>query len=510
MPNVQIPKAIPINKLVSSNYSLSPNNYRLVSVKNPNLKPLRYYLNETTPYSQGIEPGSVAYVNRSRVGFLRNSCINKYNLGWLPSKIIHLNPRYEIPNMINPFDVLLCKDANIGDACLFIDNGTGVYLHSSGVVRLNFQSDDFKFYCLAFMKDEYFLEQLDSMTPRGSTIRHAGERFMDCLVPLPRPGAEWVFPAIQCLCKNIGYSEYWCHRKTSQTVELIDEELMVNEIAYSYPSIEKIIASKRLDAAFYSPELNELFQNVKKYPRGCCSLQEYGFTLRRGPNLAKRDLGRSIQSSKYKKNFNVLIYPSDISDAGYIFKSSYIGARAPIWFLEIGNILFAAEGTVGKTFTVCNKSMRFTTNFHGTIIYPVDRNNPIEKSIFLGQFLSYLRLKEFFGKMAVGGQGGSFAIGYWNTIRIPNFSDEVVSKIAHLYHSSLTSETEQTREAVHQLEPLVFDIKKIEEAGIFELNEFRILCGSMLDVMRSDIKAGELKLRSDYEEYAKSAMEVHY
>ena len=49
---------------------------------------------------------------------------------------------------------------------------------------------------------------------------------------------------------------------------------------------------------------------------------------------------------------SVLIYPSDISSSGYILKVAYLGARNPIWFLGEKDILFAAEGTVGKTFAV--------------------------------------------------------------------------------------------------------------------------------------------------------------
>jgi len=492
MSNIVTPEAIPIQQIISSNYSLSPNNYKLVSVKNSKVLPLRNYLDEKMPYSQGIEPGSIAYVNHSSVGFLRNSCITRYNMNYSPSKIIFLNPRYDFSTMIEPMDVLLCKDANIGESCLFINYENSVYTHSSGVLRLNFKSDAFKFYCLAFLKDDYFLQQLDSMTPRGSTMRHAGEKFLDCLIPLPLQESDWLFAAFDQLTKNIAYSEYWCHRKTVQTNELIDKELMIHNVEYEYPTIDQIVAAKRLDAALYSPEVHALFLNIQQYPWGHSSLQEVGFELKRGPNLAKRDLGRSIQSSKYKKNFNVLIYPSDISDAGYVLRSSYIGARNPIWFLGISDILFAAEGTVGKTFIICDQNMRFTTNFHGTIISPIEAKTPIERSIFLGQFLSYLRVKGIFSRLAVGGQGGSFAIGYWDTIRIPNFPDDVVSQIASLYHSPV------------RLNPLEFDINGLAAAGIFELNEFRIVCRSVIDVLCSDIKSCALKSQMHYQEYADS------
>jgi hypothetical protein len=444
------------------------------------------------PYSQGIEPGGVAYVKSSSVRFLRASCIDGYNMNHIPSKIIYLNPRYHFKDMLDHLDVLLCKDANIGDSCLFIRDDDAIYTFSSGVVKLNFKSDKLKYYCLALLNDDYFLQQLDSMTPRGATIRHAGERFLDCLIPLPGPHSEWVFSAVQHLVKNIAYSEHWCHKKTAQTVNMIDTELMVNHVTYIYPSVSQISATTRVDAAIYSPEVHALFENIQNYSNGNCSLKEFGFDLKRGPNMAKRDLGRSIKSPTFKKKFNVLIYPSDISEAGYLLRSSYLGARNPIWFLEIGNILFAAEGTVGKTFIVCNKDMRFTTNFHGTIIYPIASDIPIIKSVFLGQFLNYLRLKGIFFKLAVGGQGGSFALGYWDTIRIPNFPDYVLSAIYRLYH------------APRSMNPFSFDQNNIAAAGIFELNEFRILCKSILEMICFDIKSDTLKPDGYYQDFART------
>ena len=385
--------------------------------------------------------------------------------------------------------------STISITCIFITDDTeGIYSYSSGIVKLNFKSEQFKYYCLAFLKDNYFLKQLDCLTPRGSTLRHAGEKFLDCLIPLPNPTSNWVFHSMEHLIKNIAYSEYLCYKKTADTVGLIDTELMVHPITYSYPSISQLATTKRLDAAIYSPEVQALFENIRKYKHDNSSLDDFGFGLKRGPNLAKRDLGRSIQSSTYKKGFNVLIYPSDISDGTYILQSSYIGARNPVWFLKVADILFAAEGTVGKTFIICSEDMRFTTNFHGTIISPHNKDSPLVKSIFLGQFLNYLRLKGIFAKLAVGGQGGSFALGYWDTIRIPLFPDNLISSISTLYHSPCF------------LDPLTFNQKNIEAAGIFQLNEFRILCKSILDMICSDIKLDVLKSRNYYSEFTEGIL----
>ena len=208
--------------------------------------------------------------------------------------------------------------------------------------------------------------------------------------------------------------------------------------------------------------------------------------MRRGPNLAKRDLGRSIQTDSYRKNYNVLIYPSDISSAGYIQKVSYLGAKNPIWFLEERDILFAAEGTVGKTFAVCDETMHFTTNFHGTIVYPKSKDISLNKSIFLALYLNYLRHNEIFERMSVGANGGSFAVGYWNNIIIPNVDDDFMSILADLYNKKT------------ELNPAVFDLSAIKEAGIYQLNSFLIKCKALLHQICHDIKEDNLKNEAFY------------
>jgi len=76
MSDFLLAKAIDIQDIASSNSCLSASNYATVSIDNPRKKPLRYYLTDASPYSQGIEPGAGGYVKRSSVKFLRNSCVD--------------------------------------------------------------------------------------------------------------------------------------------------------------------------------------------------------------------------------------------------------------------------------------------------------------------------------------------------------------------------------------------------------------------------------------------------
>ena len=253
------------------------------------------------------------------------------------------------------------------------------------------------------------------------------------------------------MIKNIAYAEYISEKKLRKSEDLIHKEIMVKKYPFINPSFKQLQNQKRLDSGIYSDTVFQWRENVRNYKNGDFNLDEFGFKLKRGPNLAKRDLGRSIQTNEYRTGYNVLIYPSDISSAGYIQKVSYLGARNPIWFLGTRDILFSSEGTIGKTFAVCDETMRFTTNFHGTIIKPKTKDIPLEKSIFLALYLNYIRQMNIFKKMSVGANGGSFAVGYWDNIRIPNVSEMFMNKLAMLYNNKIS------------LNPAIFDFELLKK-----------------------------------------------
>ena len=130
--------------------------------------------------------------------------------------------------------------------------------------------------------------------------------------------------------------------------------------------------------------------------------------------------------------------------------------------------------------------MKFTTNFHGTIIYPINQETPLSKSIFLALYLNFLRENKILEKMAVGGNGGSFAIGYWDMILIPKVDDTFKNDIAKLYYNPKELKVDE------------FDEDKIKSSGVFDLNNFRIKCFAVLQLVINDLKQGKLKDKQSY------------
>lgn len=479
------PNEIKISK-IKEKKSLSPNNYKKLVILNQNEKKLDFFLDEDTTFIRGIEPGSNAYVDKSKQIFMRNSCINNIRFSNDKEKYIFLNPLYYDECTVLNEDILFCTDANIADCCLYLGKDEKV-MYSSGIVKLNFKNPKYKYYVMGFIRDDYFREQLNTLTPKGSTIRHSRDLLLKCKIPLV--DETWVYGMFENLIKNIAYTEKICDDKMRFSEECLEKELIKRKYSYENPSISTLIDKRRLDSGIYSNQVYQWRMNIQNYMYGYTNLQGFGFQTRRGPSLQVRDLGRSIQTSEYRKGYNVLIYPSDISESGFVEKVAYLGARIPVWFLDEKYILFSSEGTIGKTFIVCDDSMKFTTNIHGTMIYPIDKKTDISKSIFLGLYLNYLRHKGIFDKLSVGANGGSFAVGYWDNIIIPIVPEKFEKEISKIYNLNV------------MLNAIIFDIHKIEKAGIYQLNNFLIKCKVLLKKICNDIKNDDLKNYEYYEHY---------
>ena len=177
-----VPKEVKISE-IKENLSLSTNNYKKLSIKNSNTKKIVFYLNKDIPFEKGIEPGRTAYVEKSKQRFLRNSCINNIKFSDDETKHIFLNPKYFDECTLNNEDILLCTDANIGDCCVYLTDGENIN-YSSGMVKLHFKEERFKWYLFAFLRDNYFREQLNAKTP-NTTTKLTITKILILFIPIP-------------------------------------------------------------------------------------------------------------------------------------------------------------------------------------------------------------------------------------------------------------------------------------------------------------------------------------
>jgi len=142
-------------------------------------------------------------------------------------------------------------------------------------------------------------------------------------------------------------------------------------------------------------------------------------------------IGRSIYSDEEKPNYYVLVRPTNLSGYGTVTRYEYLGNPEKLSAIAEGDIIFSAEGSVGKCAMFADPKQRLVTNIHGIVLNK--KNHDKTESSFVCCFLRYMRMKGILDYISVGGQGGSLAEKYWSSIRIPFLPDDKQQAISRLY-----------------------------------------------------------------------------
>ena len=251
-------------------------------------------------------------------------------------------------------------------------------------------------------------------------------------------------------------------------VGLLDKELKINQQSnqfnYNFPTIEELQITKRLDAGIYSQELKRQLFYIENYLNGFKTLRELNFISRRGPNLAVSVIGRSIYSEEPRSNFYQLIEPMDITACMTINRFRWFGNVTTIPTLKKGDILFGAEGSVGKVYIFCESPNKTITNYHGMSINK--DNFDLSDNIFVGCFLSYLRRQGVLDIFSIGGQGGSVGKEAILELKIPNFPKYKKEVVAKYYHNPINYMVDKLNLANFEEE----DIGITKRSGILQLD----------------------------------------
>ncbi|HBW58897.1 MAG TPA: hypothetical protein DEF25_01175 [Thermoanaerobacter sp.] len=453
--------------------SLSSCSYKTVLFKNKNIKSIRELLSEKP--SNGQEIGSFSYTSKSKFYFIRTKALQSNYFLPILNDIQCAVPIF--PSAFKDFDlrkgdILISKDANIGESG-YLDEDLPNFMLSGGLVRLRFPIN-IRYYVFAFMKSNFFKSQIDYLTgSRGATIRHAKTSWLDAVIPFPdqRNKVE-IIEYISLLTKAVIRKEREIKKKYEKIMSLIDKELKQNqkpnEFIYNLPIFENIQEVCRLNTGIFCEDYKRKQLIIENYVHGAKNIFDSGFTLKRGQNLAVSIIGRSIYTEEYKPNFYKLIRPLNLTDYGTVEKYEYLGNRNKLQTLNKGDILFSAEGTIGKFYVFIDVDDKTITNYHGIVISRKNhRDNDNIEAIFLGLFLGYLRLIGILDHIAVGGQGGSLAQKYLDQIKIPNFPIEKKEEITRYYYNPVNYE----KDKLNLIEFEEEDVRITTEAGIIQLDK---------------------------------------
>lgn len=467
---VDIPQYTTLKNIQKNSFTFSATQYKTFNIKNNNkLKVKDFLYRDLIRDDLGVEVGSESYIDNSDYYFMKTAALQE------DTNLIDINresmqpiiPKKFIKMDLKKGDILISKDSNVGEVAILEKDYPNIML-CGGIYKLPIK--EHKYYFLAFAKNEIFKQQIDFLVPRGSTIRHGKTKFLECYIPIPNSNKDKIMNYVELLMQAIMDKEIIIREKHKKILEKIEKELennqLDNEFKYEQPTIKNIIRHHRLDTSLYSEEFERNNFIIKNYKYGYISLTERGYKGIRGTSLENNFIKSRIDSDEYIDGFYELIIPTNISEFGYVKKSSYIGTPVKLKTIKKGDIIFGGEGFgKGRTFVVCEDVNNIATNYHGIRI--VNDNNDIIDSIFIRCFLAYWREKGMIDRIGVGGSGGHCAPSYFHLIVTPKFPEEIKKEIVKLYHNNIKYENNN----VNENNFLEIDHKYNLNAGIYELDK---------------------------------------
>ncbi len=467
---IDVPQFTTLHDIEEREYTLSATQYKTFCINNTNVLKIGDFLDRPLNRTDlGNEVGSENYVEHSNVLFIKTKALQEetYLLNEVSDAFEYIVPSTFINMNLKENDIIISKDSNVGEIAI-LDKDYPNAMLCGGIYRLPVSNN--RLYLLAFIKHQIVRQQIDFLVPRGSTIRHGKTKFLECFIPVPNVNKEETIKYVECLMQAIINKEIAIRKKHSKIITLIDEELEANQqenlYSYTHPSINEIMELDRMDSSLYSKDFKEKQHLVRNYINGFSTIEELGFNISRGQNLQISNIGSSVQTKEKKENYYTLILPNYITKYGTTSQCTYLGNKNILKTLNVGDIIFGAEGNEkGRSLVVFENNEKTITNIHGITLN--QNSQDLTKSVFVKLFLDWYRSKGMIDAYAVGGNGGSLAIKYWDCLKFPNFAGDVELSITNEYHNDTT----YTPQSYTTSTFLAYDDEFNRCAGIYEIDK---------------------------------------
>ena len=491
MDYVTIPNKIKLSDINKDTVSFSPHNYKSVFINSTKKLTVREFLDKEP--MKGIEVGSASYIGKSYKFFIRTKALQQQNflLDDAEESIIPILPSEFVDQNLEKGDLIISKDSNIGETVL-LDTDLPNHMLSGGLLKLSVSK--YKYYLLAFLKHEFFKTQLGFKISRGATIKHAKTLFLDCIIPLPDD--ETTVNYLETLVQLVVNKESTIKIKEKAIYDSIEKELIRNqkpkEFVYEFPRLSSLAEFTRIDAGYYCEDLRKNQFYINNYKSTASTVEALGYEITRGQNLQVSAIGKSIYSDQKKDNFYTLVRPTNLSDYGTVSKYEYLGNENKLETIKESDIVFSAEGSIGKCVVFINPKGRTITNIHGITLR---KGVPDAKQgAFVACFLRYLRWKGVLDHLSVGGQGGSLALQYWHNIKIADFDQAAADSVVKNYYNDAQSTMDLGMVNNTDLDTL----KKLDfDKGVLQLDaEVKMLKDEISNVVENIISAQPYGKRS--------------
>jgi len=492
MQYLRIPRTITLADMKTNNGSWSAGMYRRVEIPTSHTRTVRELI---ASYDKGSDPGSMFYMEKSTHYFIRTKALqaHSYLLCSKGGAIIPINPRVFEDMALSDGDILLSKDSNVGECAMVNGDVWQNHTLSGGIVRLRPTIN--RHYFFAFLKHSLFKTELLSRVPRGATIAHANELWLDCPIPFPsQTDKNDVIAYVAALTQAIVDKEKAIRARNEGIYVQIETELITNQIGkafqYTHPTLHDLRSTLRFDTGLYCLGFRKFQHMVNNYRHGATTLTELGVRSRRGPNLAVTVIGKSLYSEVHKPGWYELIRPVNISEYGTLVSREWLGSPKKLPTVNRGDLILGCEGfEKGRSLVLVNAPERCTTNFHGTVLsWP---GAELWETIFIRCFLAYLREQGVIDWVGVGGSGGHMSPEYFDDLPLPCFPDDIRERIARLYHNPIAQPVRKAN-----LENFVDWHKEWNEGlGIWELDfELKTLQKTLTTVQDLIIEGNTVEL----------------
>ena len=421
--------------------NFSANNLSIFSFSSCKNIPLKKLLSRNLlKKDNGVEVGSINYIKKSPNIFIKakSLSVDNYLLTLDSETFEYIRPQVFVNMNLKKGDLIISKDSNIGEVG-FIGEDMPNAMLSTAMYKLPITEN--KYYISSFIKSDYFREQLNILVPKGATIRHAGKKFLDCLVAFSED--DKVTKLIDLLSKYVFLIEEKMNEKESTIFLKIDNHLKENSKInehehFDYVKISDLTYENRFDVGMYSKEFRRIQELISHYKYGISTFDELEYSITRGQNLQVSSIGKSLYSSTNLYDYYSLVLSNSITNHMTFKVNNYLGSKQDLKTIKKGDIIFTCRGNLGKCFVLCS-NIKAITNIDN--VHISSDKHSLNENIMLSCYLHYLQKINHLNNIAIQGSGAdSFTKYHFDKIRIPKFKNSIIDELSFLYNNSFEFE----------------------------------------------------------------------
>lgn len=400
----------------------------------------------------GDEPGSDAYNSDSPFRMIRTGALTESQMdpAFAQEGIVGVAQYAFVKQDLCQLDLVIAKDGPIGQVAMLAQDDLIETMISSGLVRV--RVPDQEFFHLGILKYGSYSEDVDILTPRTSSYRHAGrELILDIAVPDPAhfPDAS---NRLALLTELVLTCEAAAQAALHRVLELLDSVVPAQSVSANSavkPTYADLLASGRLDARRHVARFGDLGRALDAVPHvSLRDLERSGvITIRRAQNLQVDAIGFSEKHDDERSGSYRLIEPNMIRRDMTIPRSRWLSCAKKLAVLPDDIVLMSAEGSVGNV-TIFREEpgLRTVSNIHAFVIQAVDPLKREEIACWLVGALVWLREKGWLESVSAGGQGGSLGKNYHQDVVLPVLDPPTLAALSAVLVGDSSSPTAPSTE----------------------------------------------------------------